>query len=459
MLNSLPEYKIGKAIYFMYERKQLREGKSMKKSLNKIVKSLSQRDLNTLQSIYQYRCLSAEQIHQLHYQDEETASFQDTISRIKEMVSFDLLKEIQYKGTLKSYFLTPSGIEVVRYMFELPANIYDAQRKVVRRGYYRASELEIYPKNINHQIHLNQFVIEFQQQNQDINYKYFDEKYVSSYTNIRPDGMLSILDTDFFLEMDMATESKKQLFEKWENYRNFLNSREYSYREKRIIVLFIVDGTERIQQRIDLVKFTIYERLLDVLDSDFEIYVGTKDELLHILKKRLIPACMGSDPHAELIKKVLELKHGFHVTNGEQIKNIFHGTKYGFYIRKLNEAGKVVVENNRVQEFLVDDYIFEKATVVSKIAYMSKNNTFFKQQFQREISYLIIAKNEEQLFRDLRMIDLLGLPNIYFSTYQRLKENPFHEALFQIDMLGNLHHFVNNGLDERVFEENLSEGL
>lgn len=459
MLDSLPVYKIGKVIYFMYERIQLREGKSMKKSLNKIVRSLSQRDLNTLRSIYQFRCLSAEQIHQLHYKDEKTATFQHTILRIKEMVSFDLLKEIQYKGNLKSYFLTPSGIEVIRYMFELPANIYDAQRKVVRRGYYRASELEIYPKNINHQIHLNQFVIEFQQQNQDLNYKYFDEKYVSSYTNIRPDGMLSVLDTDFFLEMDMATESKKQLFEKWENYRNFLNSREYSYREKRIVVLFIVDGTERIQQRIDLVKFTIYERLLDVLDSEFEIYVGTKDELLHILKKRLIPACMGNDPHGELIKRVLELKHGFHITNGEQIKNIFQGTKYGFYIRKLNDSGKVTVENNRVQEFLVDDYIFEKATVISKIAYMNKNNTFFKQQFQREISYLVIAKNEEQLYRDLRMIDLLGLPNIYFSTYQRLKEKPFHEALFQIDMLGNLHHFANNGLEERIFEENLSERI
>ncbi|MFF2531569.1 replication-relaxation family protein [Brevibacillus sp. NPDC058079] len=433
----------------------------MKKSLNELMRSLSLRDVDTLMSIYQFRCLNEKQIYQLHFQQmtpiDEALSKDLTISRIQELLSLELIKEVEYLGGERVYFLTPSGVEVIRHYFELPTNVLDAQKKVVKRGYYRASELEIYPKNINHQIHLNQFVIDFQQLKLDINYKYFDEKHVSQYTNIRPDGMISLLDTDFFLEMDMATESKKQLYEKWENYRKFLTSREYAYREKRIVVLFIVEGTSRIKERIDLIKYTIYERLLDVLDSEFEIYVGTSADLRSLLSNRLIPACKEEDPYTTKIKKVLEDKHGFHVSDGEQVRPVFQGTKYALYMRRLNENNKILIDEGRVQEFLVDDYFFEPTTLVSKVAYMDKNNSYFKSRFNREIVYLVVGKTEDQMYNDLRMVDLIGLKNIFFSTYQRLREKPFHEAVFQFDLLGNLHHFTNNGLEERVFEGNLEQ--
>ncbi|MBP1308759.1 hypothetical protein JOD82_001779 [Paenibacillus sp. 1182] len=431
----------------------------MKKSLNELMRSLSTSNVDTLMSIYSFRCLNDNQIYQIHFQ--HVTPINEKLSRelakacIHDLLSFELIKEVKYKGEEHVYFLTPSGIEVIRHFFELPTNIYDAQKKVVKRGYYRASELEIYPKNINHQAHLNQFVIDFQQLKLDVNCKYFDEKHVSQYTSIRPDGMLSLLDTDFFLEMDMATESKKQLFEKWENYRNFLTSREYAYREKRIIVLFIVEGTSKIKERINLIKYTIYERLLDVLDDEFEIFVGTREDLLCLMKERLIPACKESDPYTAKIKHVLEEKHGFYANDAEQTRSIFQGTKYALYMRKLNQNNKILIEEGKIQEFVVDDYFFEPTSTVAKIAYMDKSNSFFKSQFNREISYLVIGETEEQIYTDLKMIDLIGLKNIYFSTYQRLKEKPFHEAIFQFDLLGNIHHFVNNGFEERVFEENL----
>lgn len=433
----------------------------MKKSLNELMQSLSQRDVDTLQSIYSFRCLNDNQIHQLHFKNvipvDPELSMAMTKTRIQEMLDLDLIKAVDYLATERVYFLTPNGIEVVRHYFEMPYNVYDSKKKVVKRGYYRASELEIYPKNINHQTRLNQFVIDFKEQNQDVNCKYYDEKHVSQYTSIRPDGMLSFLDTDFFLEMDMATESRKQLYEKWENYRNFLASREYAYREKRIVVLFIVEGTSRIKERIDLVKYTIYERLLDVLDSDFEIYVGTSEDLLSLMKNRLVPACFNEDPYTSRIKNSLQEKHQFYVSDGESVRDIFHGAKYALYMRKLNENNKLLIEDGRVQEFVVDDYFYEPTTIVSKVAYMDKYNSFFKSKYKREISYLIVGKTEDQLYNDLKMVDLLGLKNIYFSTYQRLRDKPFCEALFQFDLLGNMHHFTNNGLEERVFEGNFEQ--
>lgn len=436
----------------------------MRKSLSELNSLLSQRDLHALKSIYDYRCLTAHQIYQLHF--EEVATLDENISEsycnsaISKMLEYELIKEVKFKGGQTAYFLTSGGINVIRHHFELPTNIYDAKKKVVRRGYYRASELDMYPKHINHQIHLNQFVIDFQKRKFDVNYKYYDEKNVSNYTHIRPDGLLSILDTDFFLEMDMATESSKQLHEKWENYRNFLLSREYAYREKRIVVLFIIGGTNKVKQRTDLVKKTIYDRLLDVIDSEFEIYVGTSEQLLELLEKRLLPMSKGEiPPSTQKVIDVLTNVHHFNLYYGESVKHQFNNVKYAFYAVKQDDEGNVLMDNNRFQEFVVDDYFSESPTIISKISYHQKNNTFFKGKFGRDICYLIIAKNERQLYDDLRIIDMIGLPNIFFTTYKRLKERPFHEALFQYDLLGNMHHFTNNGLEERVFEDTFSDQI
>ena len=435
----------------------------MKKSLNELRGSLSQTELNALKSIYDYRCLTAQQIFQLHYR--EMATVKQSVaegacsSGLKKMLKYDLIKKVEFKGNEISYFLTPVGIEVVRHNFELPTNIYDVKKKVVKRGYYRASELDMFPKHINHQIHLNQFVIDFQTKEIDCNWKYFDEKYVSNYTHIRPDGLLSVFDTDFFLEMDMATESKKQLQEKWENYRNFMLSREYAYREKKIVVLFIVAGTERLQERINAIKDTIYKQIIDKLDSEFEIYVGSSEQILSLLEKRLIPISQGITPYpVRRVKEVLENHHGFTLYEGETAKKEFKGIKYGFYAIK-HDGATVLHENNRFQEFLVDDFFSESPNVIAKVAYHDQNNTFFKTMHGREMAYLVIAKNEEQPYKDLRMVDALGVPNVFFSTLKRLRELPFHEALFQYDLLGNMHHFTNSGLEERVFEDSFSDQI
>lgn len=433
----------------------------MKKSLNEIRNSLSQSELDTLRSIYDFRCLTPEQVYALHYQRIETVNSsiaeKACKSGVRKLVRNELIRKVEFKGEQTALFLTNVGIEMIRHNFGFPTNIYDAKKKVIRRGYYRAFELDMYPKHINHQIHLNQFVIDFQLQKLDYPSKYFDEKYVSLYNHIRPDGLLTILDTDFFLEMDMSTESKNQLYEKWDNYRNFLLSREYAYRERRIVVLFIVDGTERLQERIDLIKFTIYERLLDVLDSEFEIFVGTSEELLELMKVRLLPISEGFvPPGIERTKKILEERHSLRLVDGETLKSSFNGIKYGVYATKIVEDC-VSVENGRLQEYLFDDYSFSSPTVVAKIAFHEKNNALFVQRLGRELSYVIVCSDEEQAYRDLKMIDMIGLSNVYFTTHSRLENLPFHEALFQYDETGNLYTFINNGLTERIFEQTFSE--
>jgi Replication-relaxation len=443
----------------------VKEGKSMKNAIKDILKSLSQRDVEALKSIYMYRCLTMNQLYQLHYSksllNNELVSNDIAKKKVGELLSFGLIEEVERISKVifgepdPVYFLTPDGIEVIRYCFDLPTNIYDAKKQVVKRGYYRASELKIYPKNINHQVHLNQFIIDFTQLNLDVGWKYYDEKYVSQFSSIRPDGMLTILDTDFFIEMDMATESKKQLLEKWENYRNFINSREYAYKERKIVVLFVCENTQRIQERTDLVKYTIYERIVDTIDSDFDIYVGSKEQLLSLLSDKLIPTLKGTNPQLTDIKQSLEEKQGFQVSNGDILNNVFQGTEFGLYLRKVNEENHVVIENNRIQEFLLDEFSYSPLSVLNKMAYLDKSNLFFKQKYNREIAYVVVGESEEQLYRDIKLVDMIGVKNVYFTTFVRLKESPFHEALFQFDFLGNVQHFSDSGLEERVFERTM----
>ncbi|WCK57743.1 replication-relaxation family protein (plasmid) [Aneurinibacillus sp. Ricciae_BoGa-3] len=436
----------------------------MKNAIKDILKSLSQRDVEALRSIYMFRCLTQQQLYQLHYSKSlltnEAISNETAIKKISELLSFHLIEEVEritkiFGESEPVYFLTPLGIEVIRYCFDLPTNIYDAKKQVVKRGYYRASELKIYPKNINHQVHQNQFVIDFMLQNEGVNWKYYDEKYVGQFTSIRPDGMITMLDTDFFIEMDMATESKKQLFEKWENYRNFLNSREYAYKERKIVVLFICDGTARTQERADLVRYTIYERIIDIMDADFEIYIGTKEELLTLLHDKLIPSLKGELPIYRSIQQIFTEKHSFDVASGYILKDTFEGTEHGLYIRKVKDNNHILVENKRVQEFVVDEYSYSPLSVISKIAYSDKHNAFFKRKFNRDICYIVIAESEQQIQRDLKVVDLIGVKNVYFTTFERLNSLPFHEALFQFDFLGNIHHFANSGLEERIFEQTM----
>jgi hypothetical protein len=442
-----------------------KEGKRMKNAIRDILKSLSQRDVEALQSIYMYRCLTLNQLYQLHYSKSlltnELVSDRTAKKKVNELLKFGLIEEVERISKVifgepdPVYFLTPSGIEVIRYCFDLPTNIYDAKKQVVKRGYYRASELKIYPKNINHQVHLNQFIIDFTKMNSDVSWKYYDEKYVSQFTSIRPDGMLTILDTDFFIEMDMATESKKQLLEKWENYRNFINSREYAYKERKIVVLFVCENTTRIEQRVDLVKYTIYERIVDTIDADFDIYVGSREQLLALLSEKMIPALKGRHPQLSDIREVLSEKHGFQVSNGDVLNPVFKGTEFGLYLRKVNDESNILVENNRIQEFLLDDFSYSPLSVLNKMAYLDKNNLHFKDTFNREIPYIVVGRSEEHLYRDMKLVDIIGVKNVYFTTLERLKKAPLHEALFQFDFLGNVQHFSDSGLEERVFERTM----
>ena len=434
----------------------------MNQDIGIILKSLSIRDVDALKSIYNHRCLTANQIYQLHYMKslrDGGKIVSDAIckKRIKEFMELNVIEMVENMGN-NVFFLTSKGIDLVRYCFNLPANVYDYEKRVIRRGYYRASELKIAPKYINHQLNLNQFLVDFKLKEYDIFWKYYDEKYISDFKNIRPDGLLRMLDIDFFIEMDMATESKKQLYEKWDNYRRFLDSQEFGYLERKVVVLFVIENTANPQARIDLIKHTLGARLMDKIDSNFDIFIGTSEQILNFLDYEIgISTGKRKDKNDEIFNAIA--KHGFSVALGEKLKNAFNNVEYDFYCHKIDENNHVVIENKRVQEYIVDSYYFEPFSVLKKIAFLNLNNVYFKEKLKRKLSYIVVVDSEETIYRDLRIMDLLVVDNVYYTTIERLKSKKFPEALFQFDFLGNVHSFKNSGLNKKVFEFNIAEQI
>lgn len=431
----------------------------MSKEFSDIMKALAPRDIEALRSIYNYRCLTVDQIYQLHYMkslrdSNEIVSDSYCKKKVAEFLELEIVEKVEHiQGDV--LFLTTNGVDVVKYYYDLPTNIFNYSKNAVRNGYYRAGELKISPKYTNHQLSLNQFMIDFTLKNFDVVWKYYDEKHLSAFNDIRPDGLLNMLDIDFFIEMDMATESKKQLYEKWENYRRFLDSQEYHFIERKIVVLFVIENTAKPQARIDLIKHTMGARLMDQMDSNFEVYVNTKEGILELLEEKIDALRGKKRSENDNIFKIMAEK-GFSVALGENLKHLFNNIEYEFYCRKIDENNHVSVENGRIQEYLIDSYNHAPFSVLKKIAFLSVSNIYFKDKLKRTFAYVVIGESENSLYRDLKIMDLVVVDNVYYTTMDRLKSRPFHQALFQFDFLGNVHTFTDAGLRERTFESNVT---
>lgn len=421
-----------------------------------MVNNMNEVDLDLLHNIYLLRCLTTKQIFNMFYQNKMTYK-RFLTSKLKFLIDRKLVEQVKFSKDDVAIFLTQFGVEVVREGFDLPINVIDENKNSIKRGYYTASELRMKPRLVNHQANLNQFMIDFsnkyRKNNYNMTWKYFDEKYVSQYSNIRPDGLIRLGDTDFFLEMDMSTESKNQLVEKWKNYRAFLTSREYKYNERKIIVLFIIEGKGNLENRKKVVRRTAKDELLDLFSDYFDFVVGSKEELLKIVFNELIPNIINTNRNVKRIKNILRFKHNFNINSGDILREKLNGMCYSFYINKMGEDNSLLSEDSKVQEYLLDYYQSNNMFVISKMDYLSKVSSVFNYTYKRNISYIVVCEDISKLYEDLKLFNINFKEGIYFTTIERLEKYSFNNALFNFDSLGEIYSFTNMALTERDYSK------
>lgn len=414
---------------------------------------LTDSDNHLLFALYEFRCLSLEQAYKYYY-SELPSQNNMVLTRIEPMRKMDLIDVVQYKEGA-AIFLKREGIDIIRDEFELPTNIIDEETNAIKRGYYTAGELNMNPRLVAHQVRLNEFVLQFDRRaNEHLNWKHYGEKFVSSYFGIRPDALIKVLNVDIFLEQDMNSESQVQLMGKWENYRNYLRSKEHELNAKKIIVFFIIDNIKRkktIQDRKNVVRATATEGLIDLLGDDFDIVIGTREELLDYAFKQLIPTLKLSNPfHTEFLD-IMKEKHGFIMRDADKLCETLDGT-FSFYGVKTDQKGNILTENGRMQEYIFDDATHNPLSMLHKIDYHKRSSAQFRRTFGRGMSFIFIVRDEDEIQNILKISEMTGRENIFYTTIERLKNRSFNEAIFNFDSLDNRYSFKNNGLVTRVFE-------
>ena len=192
-----------------------------------------------------------------------------------------------------------------------------------------------------------------------------------------------------------------------------------------------------------------------MVDDKFEVYVDTRERLISLLKNKVAYCLNETEDPLDCAKKIYE-KKGFTFVNAHHLKEILGGASYDYYLRKL-KGKDIEVSSGKVQEFLLDSYHYRPFSVLKKIQYLRQSNVFYKDAVNRELTYIVLVDDLDDIYHDLRVINLIYVENLCFTTLERLERYGPWEGLVKVDALGNVSKFKNKGLKETVFEYNLLE--
>lgn len=425
-------------------------------------------DLDFLYTLYRMRCLTTIQIYENFYKNREYSEYMNNV--IKPFTELKII-ELTIEGDRTLVNITQKGINSLQRIMNIPNEIYDNSTGKIVKGIKSENEVKIDPRFINHQIFLNQFVLDFTKmfnaKSFNYNFKYYDESYLSKYAIVRPDGLIRIGKLDLFLEEDTGTERSKQLSIKWNRYRRFL-TKEFAKQDdnRKIVVLFILDCEEKsLKSRKLLIKRTIMEIFDKLLTNNFEIYIGTREELLNIVFNNIFVYHRINDDIREAFKK-----YNYKIFNGEKLKMRLDGTYYKYYLANMDSERRIKMFKPNAKregvflEFLGDHYIGQPLSVLSKIQYHNKNSHLFavayasqlnkKELNQRLIKYVVVVDNIFKLYDDLKACELLNSPGVLFTTIERLRKFKIERALFRFDTNSERILYSN----DKFFEPLLIEG-
>ena len=418
--------------------------------------NLKDDDLITLSYLYLYRAMNVEQLMRYVYKV-DTSNPSGKRSRtmiVKRLMEQGVATKTEYQPGSEALQITNQGIDIVRYTRDIPHEVFDENTKAVKRGYYTASDLNLNNRLINHQVHLNQFMLEFEEEarSRELIWEYSDEKFLSQFVHIRPDGMISMMGYDLFLEMDMATESSKQLIEKWEGYRNFTHTHEFSNKPRKIMTLFICDNIvskNKLKNRIKLVKNTIIDSgLINQMNHDFDIFVGSRKDCLRFIFDTIFLRVIDEDLTVNTTLKYMN-DIGMTISHGSSLIKLLQGEFYHYYIRELDKNKRVKTDGSIRKEFFVDFYTQPIMSVLHRMDWYKKKMALYKDRLGRNIRLIIVVNDLNEVFPDLHLLGhrVFDQSYIYFLPLNRLdRSQPIHNNLYHIQYTGEVYQLATTDL-------------
>lgn len=408
---------------------------------DELLDELDELDFRALIDMYHKRCLNEELLDAFVFFEQDEFEM-TTIERIERLISHNLITPVEYKGKQVTYFLTNDGVSLAKYQL-----VHDSRYKTSEIQKH-ASDLQMSPVIIAHQTALNRFSYNITKWARDNNlaHTYQDQIFAPNLSkSMMTDGLFFLEDEILLLETDTGTENIKDLRVKWTNYSTFLNNPADAYKDKNLKVLFILENVENGQCRRISVFSAIHGMLCSKLGHNFEIYAGTPEELFWMLNKEYVAL-------EKSVVSVLKKNQGFEVQDANFASQQGE-LEFDSYIYLDGGTEGVLNADGRLQEYLVDFWLDFRASILNKIQYYGTVTRKMNQTLGRTMGYVVVVPNERFIAQLIKKANLDIAENVFFTTEGRLKRNPWHKALFQVNLSQHIYNFENSSLLTPVYQK------
>lgn len=435
-------------------------------SYQEVLRLLNDKKMTVIRKMYQMRYLSYNQIMQITYEGQSTNVTQEkkaTTRLINELIHYQCIEPIELDNDITAYSLKMRGVDALIDKGYLESEIFDLEKGEVVRGYLRPHELEMSEHMLPHQLHLNQFALDFEgnvkKLNPSLSYEYLDEKdvtktymfksdrvdpkrpYVVDYS-IKPDGLIRLDDMDIIIELDMGTETTKALEKKWSKYHNYFISTRGRERKRPLYVIFVLSETRskskrRFDNRKKIVWNSISNSISQLSEPSFDISVGTHQEMLDYVTQRFITG--EWEQKRQQFQKELMAKYPMKIFSYDQINQLNKKYEYD-YILSLYEADrqKALQVDNRFYRFLVRENYHDSFKTMLNIS----EHYYFQHEIGIKLSEKTLQKrgNAEKLSEEQRKAFVRAyLKKMEF--YQLVITDDLPTLLLKHQLYGNLKDF------------------
>ena len=208
---------------------------------------------------------------------------------------------------------------------------------------------------------------------------------------------------------------------------------------------------------------TILENFDQLLSNNFEIYIGSKEEMLNACFDRIIP---GDKKRTKEFAELMN-RFNFRINDGSKLKVQLGGTLYRYYFGLYDKNNRLTYyapnkkRRGRFVEFLADNYDYEPMSVISKISFHDKNSHNFDMAYSpkkaniRLIGYIVLTRDIKSLYNHLKACDLLSIKNVYYTTPDRLKRMSLPKALLSFGTNGEIYTCSNYYFEPSIKEGNI----
>lgn len=415
----------------------------IKKKKDELIEEFCDYDKKALVDMYYKRCLTPELLKRFIYtditEDEDFSEYKT--ERLREN---GLITPVEYKGGNIAYFLTSDGVVMARYYIGHDSRYRNSNIEK------KSSELMMSHIIIAHQTALNRFSYELADwaREEDISFAYRDQIFAPNLSrSMMTDGLFFLEDEILLIETDTGTETTKDLRVKWTNYSTFLNNPAEAYKDKKLKVFFVLENVKNGQCRRVSVFSAIHALLCVKLSEQFEIYAGTPEELLAVLR---------GEPAKEVEETISTLKkrQGFEV---REVGFDFLEDELGFdrYIYMDGDSNGILKVDGRIQEYVVDFWFDCRASILSKIQYFSAIEHKMRQSLSRSMGYVVVLPNERFISQLVKKARLDIAENVFFTTENRLKRNTWNKALFRTDLNQCMYYYEDASLITPVYQKKM----